>query len=218
MSELNLADHIRFCEVSGQRIFLDLKTDRYFSLPPAADAAFSALVHGGASVSGEAGGLYAAGLLSEPPAGRPIEPTSHPLPSDSFVEDGELGRGLGAPLLAEVLILVLRARHQVRRKRLPKLLVSGARADPSLADGGRGRRDEALGRFLRARRALPIAPNCLYDSLALRRFLERRSIAADLVIGTKLHPFAAHCWLQDGTTVLNDSLAAARGFTPILVA
>ena len=64
----------------------------------------------------------------------------------------------------------------------------------------------------------PIAPNCLYDSLALRRFLLRRGVGVDLVIGAKLHPFAAHCWLQDGTTVLNDCLGSARDFVPVLVA
>jgi hypothetical protein len=120
--------------------------------------------------------------------------------------------------MAEVLILVLQARSAVRRRRLPKLLSSAADSRGLSESSSADRRDRALADFLRARRALPIAPNCLYDSLALKRFLKRRSVAADLVIGTKLHPFAAHCWLQDGTTVLNDSLAAARGFAPILVA
>lgn len=218
MSELTLPDHVRFCDIGGQRIFLDLKCDRYFSLPPAADAAFSAVLRDRASSSADIEALRAAGLLIDSPAGRPLKPTSHPTPESSLMEDGEIGRGFSPLLFAEVLLLVLRARHAVRRKRLPGLLAGltgppGPREDEELE-----RRDQAVGQFLRARRAVPIAPNCLYDSLALRRFLKRRSIAVDLVIGTRLHPFAAHCWLQDGTIVLNDSLAAARGFAPILVA
>ena len=65
---------------------------------------------------------------------------------------------------------------------------------------------------------IPIAPNCLYDFLALCRFLQRRGIVADLVIGAKLHPFGAHCWLQDGEILLNDSVSVARDFEPVLVA
>ncbi|MEA3017064.1 MAG: hypothetical protein QOI38_1786 [Sphingomonadales bacterium] len=217
MYELRLPHHVRFCEVAGQRIFLDLKADRYFSLPPPADAAFSAILGGRASAPSDIAPLLSAGLLIEAPAGRPLKPTSHPPPEDSFMEDGEIGRGLSPLLLAEVLFLVLRALHGVRRKRLHGLLAAPTAPRGSCQDEGLERRDQAVAQFLRARRAVPVAPNCLYDSLALRGFLARRSIPVDLVIGTKLHPFAAHCWLQDRTTVLNDSLAAARGFTPILV-
>jgi hypothetical protein len=218
MTKLNLANHVRFCEVGGRRVFLDLRIDRYFSLPPPADTAFAALLQGGVPAPAEIQALRASGMLVEAPAGRPLDSTSHPEPTASFVEDGEMGKGLTARLMAEVLILVLQARSAVRRRRLPKLLSSAADSRGLSESSSADRRDRALADFLRARRALPIAPNCLYDSLALKRFLKRRSVAADLVIGTKLHPFAAHCWLQDGTTVLNDSLAAARGFAPILVA
>lgn len=217
MYELRLAPHVRFCEIAGRRIFLDLKADRYFSLPSPADTAFSAIL-GGAAAASEIAPLVSAGLLIEAPSGRPLEPTRHPPPENSFVEDGEMGRGLSPLQLAEILFLVLRARHAVRRKRLTGLLAAPTVPPLSRDDEGLKRRDKAVAQFLRARRAVPVAPNCLYDSLALRGFLARRSIPVDLVIGTKLHPFAAHCWLQDRVTVLNDSLAAARGFTPILVA
>jgi len=215
MNRLNLNNHVRFCEVEGQLVFLDLKADRYFSLPPEAQEAFVSLLRG------ESGGqqieaLCASGLLVDAPAGRPLAATFHTPPANSFLEDGETGQGLGP--VAEVLFLVLIARHAVQRKRLPRLLASSLHVSGPAGRGPREKRDRALGQFLRARRAVPVAPNCLYDSLALRRFLQRRSIPADLVIGTKLHPFAAHCWLQDGGTILNDSLAAARGFSPILIA
>jgi hypothetical protein len=217
MHQLNLAEHVRFCVIDGQYIFLDLKEDRYFGLPRPTDAAFAALLAGDAS-STHVGGLQAAGLLVKSPAGRPLKPTTHPAAASSFLEDGELGRGISTVIVAEVLLQVLGARRAVRKKRLPGLLAKPGQGASESHGVSRERRDRAVGQFLRARRAIPIAPNCLYDSLALRRFLQRRSVAADLVIGTKLHPFAAHCWLQDGTMVLNDSLSAARGFAPVLVA
>lgn len=216
MSDLRLPEHVHFCEVGEQRIFLDLLEDRYFSLPPLLDAAFSAIIGANeAAAASEVEALRHLGLLVAAPAGRQIEPTRHALPDFSLVEDADLVGGPSLPILAEVLVLVLRARRAVRRKRLPAELASagrGARPTP------RDRRNRMVEAFLRARGLVPIAPNCLYDSLALRRFLRRRGIDVDLVIGAKLHPFAAHCWIQDETIVLNDSLASARGFVPILVA
>lgn len=217
MVDLYLPEHIRFCDIGNRRIFLDLKADRYFSLPPEADAAFSAVCGGAAGeISSKVAPLVEAGLVTRSP-GRNIAPTQHPEPTSSLVEEASFPRHFSVSTLVEVFLLVLRARRAVRKKRLPSLLApipprqNEAWTSPET-------RDRAVGDFMQCRRAVPIAPNCLYDSLALRRFLERRSVAADLVIGTKLHPFAAHCWVQDRTTVLNDTLAAARGFAPILVA
>ena len=217
MSDLHLPEHIHFCEIGEQRIFLDLVADRYFSLPPAVDASFSAIIEAKESAAAsEVEALRRLGLLVAAPAGRRIEPTRHPVPDASLVEDVDLVGSPSLPILAEVLVLVVRARRAVRRKRLPaELALPDQRARRDRPGERRNRMVEA---FLRTRRLVPIAPNCLYDSLALRHFLRRRGIEADLVIGTKLHPFAAHCWIQDETTVLNDSLASAHGFVPILVA
>jgi len=218
MGDLRLPDHVRFCEIGGQRIFLDLRADRYFGLPAAAEAAFAALLQeAGPQSSAELDALRRSGLLVEAPDGGPIEPTRHPAPASSLIEEADLPLGVNLPVVAEVLLLVLRARCMVKRKRLePDLGASRDLQPPRLSQPER--RDAAIGAFLRARRLIPIVPNCLYDSLALRRFLRRRSIDVDLVIGVKLHPFAAHCWIQDGTTVLNDSLGSVREFEPILVA
>ena len=216
MADLYLPEHIRFCEIDEQRIFLDLIADRYFSLPPEADAAFSALCAGAAAdASSAVDALVEAGLLTRAP-GRNLTPTGHPQPTGSLVEESSGSGRFSVLTLVEVLVLVLRARHIVRKKRLPSALAPMPRLVEAASSADV--RERAVDEFMRARRAVPVAPNCLYDSLALRRFLERRSVHVDLVIGAKLHPFAAHCWVQHGNIVLNDTLAAARGFAPILVA
>ena len=218
MGDLCLPEHVCFCEIGEQRIFLDLLADRYFSLPPPLDAAFGATVRGNEpGAPSEVDALRRLGLLVTSPAGRPIEPTCHPRPDRSFVEEADFFGGAVLPVLAEVLVHVVRARRVVKRKRLTAALAASQRRPPGLYTS-HDRRDRAVGAFLRARSLVPIAPNCLYDSLALRRFLQRRGIGVDLVIGVKLHPFAAHCWVQDETAVLNDSLGSARDFVPILVA
>lgn len=219
MIRFQMPSHLFVCVVDGQHIFLDLARDRYFRLPPTEDAAFAALAEGRSEdvAPSSLEPLIRAGVLVHHPEGKPIASTVHPPPGASLAETAECGRPAKLIDVAEVATLVLAARRTVRRKALPRAFskLSNVRADRS--GHARSRGDLVL-RFVAARRLIPIAPNCLYDSLALRRFLARRDVAADLVIGVRLHPFGAHCWLQEGTTVLNDALGGARGFKPVLVA
>ncbi|WP_434213483.1 lasso peptide biosynthesis B2 protein [[Pseudomonas] boreopolis] len=53
------------------------------------------------------------------------------------------------------------------------------------------------------------------DSLSLLRFLSRRELPANIVFGVTLAPFAAHCWVQAGDIVLNETLSDANAHTPI---
>jgi hypothetical protein len=219
MTRFQMPSHLFVCTVDGGHVFLDLAGDRYFRLPPAEEATFAALAEGRTEEISppRLDPLLRAGVVVHSPGGKPIAATAHPHP------DASLAEGAGPPLpgrlmdVAEVAALVLAARRTVKRKALPKAFSSFRNDHAGRARRGRDR-DRLVGRFASARRFVPVGPNCLYDSLALRRFLCRRDVAADLVIGVKLHPFGAHCWLQDGTTVLNDALGGALGFKPVLVA
>jgi hypothetical protein len=68
--------------------------------------------------------------------------------------------------------------------------------------------------FSRGERMLA-AQTCLLRSLALHRLLARDGHASTLVFGVKLHPFEAHCWLQHGDAVLNDTVEQVGLFVPI---
>ena len=57
----------------------------------------------------------------------------------------------------------------------------------------------------------------LYDSLALLEYLARYGIYADWVFGVQTRPFAAHCWVQHGDIVFNDTVEHVSGYTPIMV-
>jgi hypothetical protein len=72
-------------------------------------------------------------------------------------------------------------------------------------------------RFAAARAAVPIAPNCLLDSLALLQWLGPARAAASLIFAVKLDPFAAHCWVQSGATLLNDRLDDVARFEPVRI-
>ena len=70
--------------------------------------------------------------------------------------------------------------------------------------------------YARLRSRLPLHQICLADSLALHRIVTARGLGSAVVIGVRLDPFMAHCWLQAGDLVLNDSCDHVSGFTPIL--
>lgn len=57
---------------------------------------------------------------------------------------------------------------------------------------------------------------CLLSSVVLSEFLARYGVHSQCVFGVRARPFAAHCWLEQGTRVLNDSVERVRAFTPIL--
>ena len=70
--------------------------------------------------------------------------------------------------------------------------------------------------FLRYRPFFPRDYLCLFDSLALVRFLSRYDLYPDWVFGVREEPFRAHCWVQAGAVVLNDHLDNVSGYTPIM--
>jgi hypothetical protein len=72
--------------------------------------------------------------------------------------------------------------------------------------------------FLYLRPLLYTAHNaCLLDSLTLTRFLALYGVFPDWVFGVKTEPFYAHCWVQQGDCVCNDSPDYVGEFAPILV-
>lgn len=58
---------------------------------------------------------------------------------------------------------------------------------------------------------------CLSRSFAYRLLAKRFGYNVNLIIGVKVDPFAAHCWVEYGSQVANDSLEQVRLFNPILI-
>ena len=57
---------------------------------------------------------------------------------------------------------------------------------------------------------------CLFDSLALLELLATDRLHPTWVFAVTTDPFQAHCWLQHGTTVLNDTLDRVADYLPIM--
>ncbi|WP_271145909.1 lasso peptide biosynthesis B2 protein [Brevundimonas sp. NIBR10] len=77
--------------------------------------------------------------------------------------------------------------------------------------------DRTIGAFETVRPWLPGQGLCLQRAFSLLSCLARRGVPVDWVFGVRTWPFAAHCWLQQGDTVLADDLDRVLGFTPILI-
>lgn len=56
---------------------------------------------------------------------------------------------------------------------------------------------------------------CLFDSLSMSLFCRFYGVYPKIVFGVAGEPFKAHCWLQYGRIILNDSPQSIRDFTPI---
>ncbi len=75
---------------------------------------------------------------------------------------------------------------------------------------------EIAGKFERLRALFYTSSDaCLFDTLVLAEFLARYGYFPKLVFAVAIEPFRAHCWLQEGDTVLNGTLMSVLSFNPI---
>jgi hypothetical protein len=104
----------------------------------------------------------------------------------------------------ESVIAGVSARNAIGRARVGTLDVERARG--------------AVAAFIRLRPLLFGAQDaCLFDSLALMRYLSYYRVFPMCVIGVQTGPFGAHCWVQHEAMAFNDVPEYVRRFTPILV-
>lgn len=198
-------DSLAWCEIDGTLIFLDIAQDRYFRLPETRnEAVLSELDASGRGRCGQPLGWV-----------RPSDWVP-PLRQCRFVDVGpfRLGdiarslwiqRRIERRLLARSLRSVLTELHHVvahREAATSQLDCAGART---------------IRAFEHSRLLRSAADRCLPRSIALAFALAAQRCHAHVVIGVKLAPFAAHCWVQAGDEVLNDSAEEVRRYTQILV-
>ena len=201
---------LSYCSCEGRPIFLDIDTRRYSTLPVDLCEPFAALIGGDENVPhSDIERLSTLGVI-EP--GTPViralsglaAPTSEvsPLPCRFW--------SIGA-LLAQA-----QARCRLRRQAFRNLLADEAAQRPAERTTAN---DEDWGRLRGAFEQIATlygeVDQCLPRSLAFRRLALKRGHNASLVIGVKIDPFAAHCWVQSGPRVTSDSLERVSLFTPI---
>jgi len=212
---------LSFCEASGHLVFLDIEADRYFSLARSAETSFRSLLRGssGPALDRPVDEFLESGILVDGPDGLPLAPCPRPAPVRAALLDRPLRR---APSLAVALALssFLRARFHLRLAGFATVLNSVTRrklgprreaSDPAVIEA-------AAAAFHQCALLVRSHDQCLARSVALANWLAARGEEADLVIGVRVRPFAAHAWVQKDDLLLNESCDGVRGYTPILVA
>ena len=105
------------------------------------------------------------------------------------------------------------ARRELRNRRLDAIFAS-LQANIAQIVEGDTIYGEVAAAFLRARRYSPAVDQCVSRGIAMKRMLMHHGCNALLVFGVTM-PFAAHCWVQVGNTVLTDPLDIALHYDPI---
>lgn len=211
----SLAPGVGYCETGGELVFLDLARDRYFALRGADRAAFERLRAREPNSSEDMTRLAATGLVARADQGHSLDPAHVEIPARDLAAESQnfsLSAGLSA----------VRALYWARRAMRPSHIAATLkRLAKAKVEIGRNDNDEMTAsiaaRYAASRWIAPISPRCLVDALALDHILVRRKLAATLVFGVRIHPFAAHSWLQTPQIVLTGTAAEARNFMPILV-
>ncbi|KTE78441.1 hypothetical protein ATE59_00950 [Sphingopyxis sp. A083] len=192
-------------------LFFDLPRDRYFMLSGSQAQSFERFAAGKASAR-DFEQLQSEGLISS--ASRPASPLGQQIrPATRSLVDGPLPQGTVGATVAS-LTAQIRARLDLRRHDLAHLIgrlhsdfPGAASADPEICAGH-------TAALLRAARYLPAADQCLARGIAMKRLLFAHGCASILVFGVTM-PFAAHCWVQVGDTVLTDPLDIVLHYQPI---
>jgi hypothetical protein len=211
MTTYQLTPHVRACRDGGYIVFLDLRLDRYWSVPARAAPAIAGLVETDRA-PGRGARLLELGLIEpanarwrpyEPRAAAPqqkLSPTSH-----SRASLFDFGLCVSACWWT--------ARSLARRRldrTLARLAELKSRAAQPEADAS-----YLVGVFEEVRPWFPRRRVCLFDALALFRFMVMRGLRPDLVFGVRTAPFAAHCWVEWQGRLAGDSSDHCASFTPI---
>jgi hypothetical protein len=217
--------HVHACFAANRTIFLDMKRGTYFGLDPertellrrALDDASEA-EESAPSVAAELIGMgllttsYNASKMFLPPNASAPEVSLLPLIDDH----PKMSAARVARFMATCSSVVLRLKLRPLQHSLSHLARRKSRSrNRSTPDLDKAR--ELTRAFLYLRPFVYAARNrCLLDSLALAEFLASYGIRATCTFGVRANPFEAHCWVQIGGHVVNETPEMARRYAPIL--
>ncbi|AYV48615.1 hypothetical protein CFHF_19625 [Caulobacter flavus] len=212
-----LAPHVRAARVGGEIVLLDIEADAYFCLLDAA-AHLTLQSDGGvlADPSAAADDLIEAGLLTLM-GGASIAPVRARAVHGGLDPDDQATPGLSASAIAAALSANLTAARAIDRLSFADILALVGTVEPAAFAPASPDLLKESRRFAAMSPWLPRAGLCLMRSLQQRLYLARRGHATAWVFGVRTWPFQAHCWLQAGEVVLDDTPGRVGAFTPILV-
>jgi hypothetical protein len=219
---LALRNGISFCCVDGRLLFLDVIADRYFCLSAPAEKCFLGIVGTGGRVADREDALDALisrGMLVEAPTPVPLKPCTLPLLPEESVLDQLLPRGSMLQAAGAMgRLAAVRMRLKIAGLARTLSAISARKARPAPASGNPDMLlCQTMAGFGRAAGVATILDNCLGQSIAIAHDMLARGLRPDVVLGVRLGPFNAHCWVQYENRLVNDRFDMVRTFTPILL-
>ncbi len=237
-----LAPHVHLCVCGRHAVLMDLRRDRYVAAQPAhllagwvsgwpeAEAPLEAAP---AAARADRGGSPAPALLSKLLAqgmlvgsagtGRRATPLALPIAQRTLLEfDFDRPPVARAADLRRFALAWARARSALAMRPIHSI-VAGVRARKShqlraarAADPARER--ALLMAFVHLRPLFyTVRRACLLDCLTLVHFLAASGVYPEWVFGVRTAPFDAHCWVQRGEELFNDTPDRVRQYSPILL-
>jgi hypothetical protein len=235
MSMYRLSPFVRHCAVDDGVVILNLKTQKYLSLPCEWRETFERIIDGRSTLDSRRGeaadttpaaalkGLLDADLvfLADGPA-TPASPVHMP-PRNSLTAlpyerpKSTVWLRYGSAFVASLST----AGYQLKFKTFEDVIqhIQGARTRIATNAEEDGFKVSELFQAFRWLRLWSYSASgaCLFDSLALVDFLTRNNVVARLTLGVRSKPFGAHAWVQWHDVALNDSVENVTRYTPILV-
>lgn len=219
MPSYSLSSKVHAARLNGIYVLLDEAADRYFCLNEPQSALLANILSG----DGQPEACRFTAALAARQVLIPDPPVPQGRPALSRATSSVYRSTASGPLRPQewpATWRVLRAARTLQTCSLAKKLAAlrggkarGRRVDPASPEVA----GEAAARFTAVCDLfLTRTDACLSRSLLLTLFLIRRRIPADLVIGVKLGPFAAHAWVEYAGCVVNDHLETVQAYTPIL--
>lgn len=209
---------LSFCMIGQRAVFLDTGADRYFALPDIQNAHFTALVAGETPAPDAIDTLCRLRVLvPSPHPEHPVPPSVAPvIQQASAVSTGPFELSPTARAIWIQRWIERRLRRVGLTRVLSDLATTLARVPFTEKEIGPVAATMIRG-FEHARLLRSAADRCLPRSIALAVCLARSGCRAQVVLAVKLSSFAAHCWVQRGDMVLNDTPEEIARYTPILV-
>jgi hypothetical protein len=211
MTTYQLNPHVRACRDGGYIVFLDLRLDRYWSVPVRSAPAIAGLVETECA-RGSGARLIELGLLEPvracpaPYNPRKAAPEQKLLPTEQ-AKASLFGYGQCASACWWTAGALSRRRLDLTLAHLAELKVRAAEREADTP--------HLIGVFESFRPWFPRRRVCLFDAVALFRFMVMRGLKPDIVIGVRTAPFAAHCWVEWQGWLAGDSSDHCASFTPI---
>lgn len=204
MTRLEL-ENVAWCEISGTLILLDIVGDRYFQLPAAQNSDIVDRIY-----RGDIPHWHQPHWMPKPIAFETARFATDDTDFDSF-NVAEVARALWTQRRVERQLSS--KGFELTLRRLSEFVTTRHTTVDELTESAK----RTITAFDQGRLIRTAADRCLPRSIALTLSLAARGTRAQLVIGVKLAPFGAHCWVQLKDRVLNETAEEVMRYQPILV-